>query len=29
MSQSGLAAFDSTIQTTNVWLNEIMESLGW
>ena len=29
MSQTGVAAFDSTIQTTNVWLNEIGERLGW
>jgi uncharacterized protein (DUF2267 family) len=29
MSQTGLAAFDSTVQTTNVWLHEIMEQLGW
>jgi uncharacterized protein (DUF2267 family) len=29
MTETGLAAFDSTIQTTNVWLNEIQERLGW
>src|SRR5271166_3374717 len=29
MSQTGLAPFDSTIQTTNVWLNDILEQLGW
>ena len=29
MSQSGVTAFDSTIQTTNVWLNDILERLGW
>jgi uncharacterized protein (DUF2267 family) len=29
MSQAGLAAFDSTVQTTNVWLNDVMEQLGW
>jgi uncharacterized protein (DUF2267 family) len=29
MSQTGLAAFDSTVQTTNVWLHEVMERLGW
>ena len=29
MSQTGVAAFDSTIQTTNVWLHDIMERLGW
>ena len=29
MSQTGLSAFDSTIHTTNVWLQEVMERLGW
>ncbi len=29
MSQTGLTAIDSTIQTTNIWLNEIQERLGW
>jgi uncharacterized protein (DUF2267 family) len=29
MSQTGLHAFDSTLQTTNIWLNEIQERLGW
>ena len=29
MSQTGLKPFDSTIQTTNVWLNDILERLGW
>ena len=29
MSQTGVTAFDSTIQTTNVWLREILERLGW
>lgn len=29
MSQTGLAPFDSTIQTTHVWLKEIQERLGW
>jgi len=29
MSQTGVAAFDSTIQTTNVWLHDIQERLGW
>jgi uncharacterized protein (DUF2267 family) len=28
MSANGLDAFDKTIQTTNIWLNEIMEDLG-
>ena len=25
MSQTGLAVFDSTLQTTNTWLHEVME----
>jgi uncharacterized protein (DUF2267 family) len=29
MSVSGLTAFDSTIHTTNTWLKELMEDLGW
>jgi uncharacterized protein (DUF2267 family) len=29
MSVTGLAPFDSTIQTTNVWLNDILERLAW
>ena len=29
MSQTGLTAFDSTIQTTNVWLHDILEQLRW
>jgi uncharacterized protein (DUF2267 family) len=29
MSTTAIAAFDSTIQTTNIWLNEIMERMGW
>lgn len=29
MSQTHVAPFDSTIQTTNIWLNEIQEQLGW
>ena len=29
MSMSGLAAIDSSIQTTNIWLNDLMERLGW
>lgn len=29
MSQIGLKPFDSTIQTTNIWLNDILERLGW
>ncbi len=29
MSQTGLAPFDSTLQTTNVWINDVLEELGW
>jgi len=29
MSQTGLTPFDSTLQTTNIWLNDIRERLGW
>jgi uncharacterized protein (DUF2267 family) len=29
MSSTGLSVFDSTINITNVWLNEIMEEGGW
>jgi uncharacterized protein (DUF2267 family) len=29
MSQTGITAFDSTLQTTNVWLNDILNQLGW
>jgi uncharacterized protein (DUF2267 family) len=29
MSQTGVTAFDSTIQTTNIWLNDTLERLGW
>lgn len=28
MSQTSLASFESTLQTTNIWLNEIEEWLG-
>lgn len=28
MSATGLDVFDKTIQTTNIWLNEIMEIIG-
>lgn len=28
MSATGLAVFDKTLQTTNIWLNEIMEVIG-
>jgi uncharacterized protein (DUF2267 family) len=29
MSQTGLPAFDSTLQTTNLWLNDLMGRMGW
>src|SRR5258708_3302805 len=29
MSQTSLSAFSSTLQITNVWLNEIMDRLSW
>jgi uncharacterized protein (DUF2267 family) len=29
MSLTGLAAFDSTVHTTNAWLKELMEDLRW
>jgi uncharacterized protein (DUF2267 family) len=29
MSLTGLSAFDSTLQTTNVWLKDLSESMGW
>jgi uncharacterized protein (DUF2267 family) len=29
MSQTGLTPFDSTIQTTNIWLNDVVDRLGW
>jgi len=29
MSHTGLTLFDSTIQTTNIWLNDVLERLGW
>ena len=28
MSANGLDVFDKTLQTTNIWLNEIMERVG-
>lgn len=28
MSANGLAVFDKTLQTTNIWLDQIMERLG-
>jgi uncharacterized protein (DUF2267 family) len=29
MSHTGLTPFESTIQTTNIWLHDILERLGW
>lgn len=29
MSATGLKVFDTTIQTTNIWLDEIMAELNW
>lgn len=29
MSSTGLAPFDSTINTTNVWLHDKMDRMGW
>jgi uncharacterized protein (DUF2267 family) len=29
MSQTSLTPIESTIQTTNIWLNDILERLGW
>ena len=29
MSTTGLKAFDSTVQLTNAWLNELAEEMGW
>ena len=29
MSATGLKVFDSTIQTTNIWLDDVMKDLGW
>lgn len=29
MSATGLKVFDSTIQTTNIWLDDIMKDLKW
>jgi uncharacterized protein (DUF2267 family) len=29
MSQTSLSPFDSTIQVTHVWLNDVQEDLGW
>jgi uncharacterized protein (DUF2267 family) len=29
MSSTGIGAFDGTIQTTNIWLNDLADQLGW
>ena len=29
MSTTGLEIFDTTLQKTHVWLNEVMQELGW
>lgn len=29
MSQTTLTPFENTIQTTNIWLNELLDELGW
>lgn len=29
MSTTGLKPFDTTLQLTNVWFNELMEEMGW
>lgn len=29
MSTTGLKSFDSTVQLTNAWLNELAEEMGW
>jgi uncharacterized protein (DUF2267 family) len=29
MSATGIPAFDNTLQKTQIWLNDIMEALGW
>jgi len=29
MRATGITAFDSTIHTTNIWLNDLMSWLGW
>jgi uncharacterized protein (DUF2267 family) len=29
MSTTGITAFDSTIHTTNVWLNDVLDRMGW
>ena len=29
MSQTSITAIESTLQTTNIWLHDILERLGW
>ena len=29
MSATGLEVFDTTVQKTNAWLNELLQELGW
>lgn len=29
MSATGLQVFDHTLQTTNIWLKQLMEDMGW
>jgi uncharacterized protein (DUF2267 family) len=29
MTQTSLTPFESTLQTTNIWLNDVQERLGW
>lgn len=29
MSNTGIAAFDSTLQATNIWLHDLMDQAGW
>jgi uncharacterized protein (DUF2267 family) len=29
VSATGSAAFDNTLQTTNIWLNDVMDQMGW
>lgn len=28
-SNTGIAAFDSTIHATHIWLNDVMDTIGW
>jgi uncharacterized protein (DUF2267 family) len=29
MSTTGITAFDSTLHTTNIWLNDVLDQMGW